>query len=631
MYLFKKRLSGEFKAFILIIAICTLSFSVYSQVMVSGVIRDATDNYPLPGVNILEKGTKNGVISNIDGEFELTVASTSSVLQFSFIGYETQEIIVGNRRTFDIKLSPATTLFEEVITVGYGGRGIRRNRSKAVYDMEVSAFYIPAPQQPSHTYFNPSVETYSLINENGFSDALTNPLSTFSISVDNASYANVRRFINNGQMPPPDAVRIEEMLNYFTYEYAQPKGEHPFAVTAEYADCPWQPEHKLLHIGLQGKDIPLDDLPPSNLVFLIDVSGSMAPANRLPLVKTAFKMLVNNLRETDRVSIVVYASQVGVVLPSTPGSEKEKINRAIDGLVARGSTAGGDGIQKAYEVAVKNFIPGGNNRVILATDGDFNVGISNENELKRFIETKRETGVYLTCLGFGMGNFKDSRMEILSRAGNGNYAYIDNIQEAQKVFIQEFGGTLFTIADDVKLQIDFNPAKVQAYRLIGYENRMLNAEDFKDDTKDAGEIGAGHTVTAIYEIIPAGLKSEHLPQTDASVYQRVRQTTRNHSHEVATVRIRYKNPGEDKSLELRHPVEDRNLTFNRASENFRFSAAVAMFGMHLRNSDFKGKTNLKEISEITKNARKYDPYGYRGEFLRMVETAGSIENLSQNR
>jgi Ca-activated chloride channel family protein len=393
-----------------------------------------------------------------------------------------------------------------------------------------------------------NTEDYDNIVENKFLAATQNPLSTFSIDVDEASYSNVRRFLQNGGIPPAGAVRIEEMINYFDYDYAKPAGDDPFAVHTEISSCPWSPQHQLVHIGLQGKEIPIDILPSSNMVFLVDVSGSMNEPNKLPLVQASLNMLTDQLREKDRVAIVVYAGSAGLVLPSTNGTNKIKIKEAIDNLQAGGSTAGGAGIKLAYAIARENFITGGNNRIILATDGDFNVGASSDDELVRLIEKERQSGVFLSVLGFGMGNYKDNKMQQLADKGNGNHSYIDNINEAKKVLVSEFGSTLFTIAKDVKIQVEFNPAKVQAYRLVGYENRMLAAEDFNDDAKDAGELGSGHTVTALYEIIPVGVKDDFSKSVDPLKYQlndsRIIATGGN---EIMTIKLRYKKPDEDVS------------------------------------------------------------------------------------
>ena len=469
-------------------------------------------------------------------------------------------------------------------------------------------------------------EEYSLIEENPFEMVKFNPLSTFSIDVDPASYSNVRRYINQGQLPPQDAVRIEELINYFTYDYTQPSGNNPFSLTTEISQTPWNNQHKLVHIGIQGKKIATEDLPPSNLVFLFDVSGSMNNPDKLPLLKSGFRLLVNELTEKDRVSIVVYAGSSGLVLPSTPGNQKDTILQAIDNLQAGGSTAGGKGINLAYEEAKKHFIEGGNNRVILATDGDFNVGPSSDADLVRLIEEKRDDGIFLTVLGFGTGNIKDSKMESLANKGNGNYAYIDSILEARKVLVTEMGATLLTIAKDVKIQVEFNPEKVQAYRLIGYENRLLQAQDFNDDTKDAGELGAGHSVTALYEIIPTGVDTNvNLPEIDDLKYQTTNpDTTITSSNELMEVKLRYKAPDSDTSQLIRQGIVDDAIALSNTSDNFRFSAAVAEFGMILRGSQYKGNTSFNTILDLAKNSQSADLDGYRAEFIRLVESAQKL-------
>ena len=468
-------------------------------------------------------------------------------------------------------------------------------------------------------------EAYDRIEENPFLRVSNNPLSTFSIDVDAASYSNVRRFINEGKLPPKDAVRIEELINYFPYEYPQPEGDRPFSVSTEISQAPWNPDHRLVHIGLQGKKISTENLPPSNLVFLLDASGSMEEPNKLPLLKSAFRLLVNELRPNDKVSIVVYAGAAGVVLPPTPGNQKDKIFDAIEKLQAGGSTAGGEGIQLAYKLAKENFIQSGNNRIILATDGDFNVGLSSDSELVRLIEQKREEGVFLTVLGVGMGNLQDSKMEKLANKGNGNYAYLDNMLEAKKVLVKEIGGTLLTIAKDVKIQVEFNPTKVQAYRLIGYENRMLRNEDFKDDKKDAGELGAGHSVTALYEIIPVGVKSDvKVSDVDSLKYQKTVQQAASESDELMQVKLRYKAPNQNTSQLLTSPVVDRGMKLEDASTNFKFSAAVAEFGMVLRGSQYKGKANFDDILKLANQSQGDDLDGYRAEFIRLVTHSKSL-------
>ncbi|WP_198513512.1 VWA domain-containing protein [Confluentibacter lentus] len=463
-------------------------------------------------------------------------------------------------------------------------------------------------------------ESYAVIEENNFERTSLAPLSTFSIDVDKAAYSNLRRMINNGESIDPDAVKIEEMINYFDYDYPQPTDEHPFSINTEVAKAPWNEETKIVKIGLQGKTFSNDELPASNLTFLIDVSGSMNLDNKLPLLKSAFKLLVNQLREEDKVAIVVYAGAAGVVLEPTSGRHKEKIISALNKLEAGGSTAGGQGITLAYKLAEENFKKSGNNRVILATDGDFNVGASSDKDMEKLIEEKRKSGVFLSVLGFGYGNYKDSKLEILADKGNGNHAYIDTMQEAQKVFGKEFGGTLFTIAKDVKIQIEFNPSKVQAYRLIGYENRLLNDEDFIDDTKDAGELGSGHTVTALYEVIPVGVKSNYIKDVADLKYTQS-EVLQNHSDELFTVKFRYKKPDGDKSIEMVHVQKD---DVQVPSEDLEFVSAVAMFGMQLRQSKYHNNSKIEDAISLAKKGRGDDKDGYRAEFIRLIS---SYKNL----
>ncbi len=475
-----------------------------------------------------------------------------------------------------------------------------------------------------------SGEGYAHIKENNFASALDQPLSTFSVDVDKAAYSNVRRFLNSGQLPPAGAVRIEEMINYFDYDYKQPSGNDPFNVITEVANCPWNEKHQLVHIALKGKEIEQQELPPSNLVFLIDVSGSMQDEDKLPLLKKSLLLLTKNLREDDNVSIVTYAGSAGLALPSTSGSDKSDIEDAIDDLEAGGSTAGGEGILLAYKVARQHFKKNGNNRVIIATDGDFNVGVSSEDELVRLIEKERATGVFLSVLGFGTGNYQDSNMQQLADKGNGNHYYIDGLQEAKKVLVNEMSGTLFTIAKDVKIQVEFNPAKVQAYRLIGYENRMLNKEDFNDDKKDAGEIGAGHTVTALYEVIPAGVKSDFVKPVDALKYQKTGNIEKNNSDELFTVKLRYKKPDEEESRKINIPVADDDGDWKNATDNFRLAAAVAEFGMMLRNSEYKSKASYEQALAIAKTAKGFDENGYRAEFTNLVKAAEKLNARFNN-
>jgi Ca-activated chloride channel homolog len=492
----------------------------------------------------------------------------------------------------------------------------------------------------------PSREGYNLIVENELHDAAATPLSTFAIDVDAASYANVRRFLlADARMPPPDAVRIEELVNYFDYDYPDPGGDAPFSITTEVAPAPWNPEHRLVHVGLQGRRMDAASLPPANLVFLVDVSGSMDEPNKLPLLKEAFGMLVDNLRPQDRVAIVAYAGAAGLVLPSTPGGAKDRIRDAIATLQPAGSTNGAEGIRLAYQLARDAFARGGNNRVVLATDGDFNVGVSSDAELVRLIEQERGAGIFLTVLGFGTGNLQDAKMEQLADHGNGNYAYVDGIDEARKVLVAEMGGTLFTIAKDVKVQVEFNPATVKAYRLIGYENRLLAAEDFNDDQKDAGELGAGHSVTALYEIVPAGAPDDPERRVDPLRYQRTRSRSRvldafdrlryrlgaetPASGELLTVKLRYKSPDGDASRLLAHPLRDRGASLAAASDDFRFSAAVAEWGMLLRDSRFRGAASYGAVTQLARGALAGDRNGYRSEFLRLVEASQRLAGVDR--
>jgi Ca-activated chloride channel family protein len=474
-----------------------------------------------------------------------------------------------------------------------------------------------------------NTEAYDRVVDNSFMQVMQNPLSTFSIDVDTASYANMRRFLMRGQRPPKDSVRIEELVNYFPYDYAPPakSDEKPFASHVEVAACPWEPTHRLVRVGLKGREIAADKRPASNLVFLIDVSGSMQPQNKLPLVKKAMTMLIDQLNGEDRVAIVVYAGSSGLVLPSTACNDREKqsVLNSLEELSAGGSTNGGEGIGLAYSVAQSNFIQGGTNRVILCTDGDFNVGVTNQGDLTRLIEKKAKGGVFLSVLGFGMGNLKDSTMEKLADKGNGNYGYIDTIQEAKKVLVEQMSGTLITIAKDVKIQIEFNPAVVSSYRLIGYENRLLAKEDFNDDKKDAGEIGAGHAVTALYEVVPAGEKAPVAP-VDALKYQKPAPAaaTTGESGEMLTLKLRYKQPDGDTSALIEVPVKDSDAKFAKASPDFKFASAVAAFGMILRDSPHKGSANYGAVLEWAEDGVAKDPSGYRAEFLELVKKAKGI-------
>ena len=602
--------------------------------MITGTVTDAGSGQLLPGVTVQLKGTRGGTSTDKQGKYSISVPDDKTILVFRFLGYSTKEVRVGKRQQVDVALEPDIKSLQEVVVTGQSKQRRLEGKvagvnSNSVIVME-SVMAPPAAIAYDMEVLPHNTENYNYIKESTFQDARKTPLSTFSIDVDNASYSNVRRFLNQGQKPPVDAVRIEEMINYFSYDYNQPTGDAPFSFTTELSECPWNKENQLLHIGLQGKHIPTDNLPPSNLVFLLDVSGSMNSPDKLPLVKAGMKLLVDQLRPQDKVAIVVYAGAAGLVLPATSGKEKPRIMQAIESLEAGGSTAGGEGIKLAYKVAKENFLKGGNNRVILASDGDFNVGVSSDSELQRLIEEKRETGVFLTVLGFGTGNLKDSRMEQLANKGNGNYAYVDNILEAKKVFVNEFGGTLFTIAKDVKLQLEFNPAKVKAYRLIGYENRARADEEFNDDKKDAGDMGAGHTVTALYEIVPAGSASAtQTGKVDELKYQKTQLDPKaKNTNEILTLKLRYKAPDGAESKLITTTVTDKAVAADKTSDNFRFSAAVAACGMLLRDSKFKGNASYPMVLELAQGARGEDEEGYRIEFINLVK---SMSLLSERR
>ena len=579
---------------------------------------------PLAGAAVQVSGTTLRVLTGPDGRYRIdSVPAGGATVTARAIGYRivsrTVTVTEGPPATLDFRLFADINRLEELIVTG---GAVPSSRMSLGFSVGVAAGAAVGARRPD---FN--TEDYRRIYENAWQAAARSPLSTFSIDVDAASYTNVRRFVAEGGLPPKDAVRIEEMLNYFPYQYAEPTGKHPFSVTTELAPAPWHSGHRVVLIGLQGRRIPMEALPPNNLVFLLDVSGSMTDARKLPLVKSAFRLLVNQLRAQDRVAIVVYAGAAGLVLPPTAGDRKDVILDAIERLQAGGSTAGAAGIQLAYQTARSTFVAEGNNRVILATDGDFNVGVSSEGELLRLIEEQRGHGVFLTVLGFGTGNLKDARMEQLADKGNGHYAYVNDIQEARKVFVKELGATLYTIAKDVKIQVEFNPARVSAYRLIGYENRLLASEDFNDDAKDAGELGAGHSVTALYEIVPAGAPLDvKLGSIDDLKYQRPSPDARVRSgsrEEWMTVKLRYKSPQGSSSLLLTQSVRSES---RQPSETFRFATAVAGVGMLLRGSEHQGKATYGDLIAQARGAVGSDRDGYRGEFVRLAE---AIDLLSR--
>jgi len=623
------------------ILLALLSFAFISKTdrIITGTVRDQ-NNDVIPFATIHVKGASQTVSADASGNFKITIDEQVKSIEVSAVGCETLVVKITNKTHYDIIVKRVSSGLNEVVittALAPNARSMDNSRLQAksfnsymYYNKKASPLIAKDEAVESEDDWryngNFNTEGYDHIVENPFLKANDNPLSTFSIDVDAASYANVRRFINEGQLPPAGAVRIEELINYFKYNYPQSQNDDPFSINTEISNCPWNAQHKLVLIGLQGKKISTQNLPASNLVFLIDVSGSMDQPDKLPLVKSSLKLLVDQLRPQDKVALVVYAGSAGLVLPSTGGNEKIKIKDAIDALEAGGSTAGGEGIELAYKTAQSNFTKEGNNRVILCTDGDFNVGISSEDGLQRLIEKERQSGIFLSVLGFGTGNYQDSRMQLLADKGNGNHNYIDNISEAKRVFVNEFGGTLFTIAKDVKLQIEFNPENVQGYRLIGYENRLLNKEDFNDDKKDAGELGSGHTVTALYELIPTGIKDTMLKDVDALRYQKIKSLSKSSfNDEVMHIKLRYKKPDGDKSVLIEHPLKDENVAFNSASKNFRFAAAVVEFGMLLRNSEYKGNADFLSAKKTAQSALENDEEGYKKEFIQLVKSAASLK------
>jgi Ca-activated chloride channel family protein len=631
--------------------------------VVSGIVRNQASSQPLPGATVLIKGTNLGTSTDAQGRYSLMVPNAAkAVLLFNVIGYMPEERAVGKLHTLNVALKADNRQLNEVVVTGEAVQQKREVNYSAATQLQGkvagvqvrgaasprkakrNARYVAADQQVLSEGWSaprPSVvlpgrdeagagDTYAHVKENAFFTVKNAPLSTFSLDVDNASYTNVRRFLNEGQLPPRDAVRVEEMLNYFRYSYAAPPAASPdpVRVSTELAVCPWNPAHQLARIGIQAKKVETAKLPPANLVFLVDVSGSMNESDKLPLVQAGLKLLVKQLRPQDWVAMVVYAGAAGLVLPPTPGSQPQVILDAIDRLQAGGSTAGGAGLRLAYSTARQYFNKEGNNRVILASDGDFNVGESSDAAMEQLIVDQRESGVFLTVLGCGRGNLRDSRMETLADKGNGNYAYLDNLDEAARVLVAQFGGTLFTVAKDVKLQIEFNPARVANYRLVGYENRLLEAEDFNNDRKDAGELGAGHTVTALYEIVPVGSAQ---PLIDGLKYQSSATPAAsgaNAQNEVLTVKLRYQEPQGSTSKLLAQALTGAPGTIEKASPDFRFAAAVAQFGMLLRQSEQRGTATWAATEKLADGARGTDADGYRAELVRLVRLAEGLSGSS---
>lgn len=641
----------------------SLNNTVAQPVVVYGVVRDAGSKLVIRDVRVSlmvdEKTTAIGTTTGANGAYSLKamVPSTTSRLtvQFRRFGY-TSQTVTANANTDSIKvnvdLSAESQRLSEVAVATEQLRGAPAPKPAAVGKAGTAvrqfaggyAQNATLPTAREHRALSTNDwnrEQYDRINDNPFLDAKNNALSTFSIDVDRASYGNVRRFLTQGVRPPADAVRIEELVNYFPYSLNEPRGRDPVAITTEVTAAPWQPQHRLVRIALQAKRIETQRLPASNLVFLIDVSGSMSSPDKLPLVQSSMRLLVEQLRPQDHVAIVVYAGAAGLVLPSTSGEDKARIMAAIDRLEAGGSTAGGAGIELAYRTAKENFSHNGNNRVILATDGDFNVGASSDVAMERLIESKRAEGTYLTILGYGRGNYQDAKMEKMAKIGNGNYAYVDDLAEARKVLVQEMGATLVTVANDVKLQVEFNPALVTSYRLIGYEDRLLRNEDFNNDQKDAGDMGAGHTVTALYEIVPVGVHGtipntsvDSLRYTAARPVPLRRDQLGNRRDDMGThvvnadellfVKLRYKQPGESTSRLISQAVL-RGDARARASDDFRFAAAVAEFGMVMRDSEFKGGANISQVLNLATGAVGADEGGFRSEFVQLVKQWRDID------
>lgn len=603
-----------------------------------------TDQYkvPIAGVAVTNTAKQLHMLSNQNGVYTIE-AEKGDELTFSFVGYSSQSIKIANSEKIDIILHAETMQLNEVVVVGLGSRStitgsavivdrkIASSPSKAFSSFlqgRVAGVASNSSQQVRIRGINSAgsnTESYKGFEENKFINPWTQPLSTFAADVDAASYGNIRRFIKSGQLPPIDAVRIEEMINYFQYSLEAPVNGDPVNIKTELAQAPWNIKHQLLRISLKAKNVSTDLLPTTNFVFLVDISGSMSSSNKLPLVKSSLKLLVDQLRENDKVAIVTYAGNANIALESTTGAQKMKIKDIIEGLQAGGSTAGGDGLQMAYKIARQNFVKSGNNRIVLATDGDFNVGASSDGDMETLITKERNSGVQISILGYGMGNYKDSKLELLANKGHGNYAYIDNISEARKAIITEFGGTLFTVAKDVKIQVEFNPNLVQAYRLVGYENRLLAAEDFNNDAKLGGDMGVGHAVTAIYELVPLGVKSDIIGMVDDLKYQKnTKVNTSKNSTELATVKFRYKDQDSDKSKLKQQIVQASSGKITTMSADFQFASSVAELGMLLRNSDYKQDSDFDSLIKRARAAKGTDNEGYRAEFIRLAEDAKAL-------
>lgn len=600
-------------------------------IKITGDIKDP-EGKALQGVLISNTTSNISALSDAYGAYVIA-AKKGDILLFTLAGYIQVTTVVSQLTQLSIVLNRANTsvLFTNPLLDPDTYNDASSMPSKRSFSPPYQLYTrgklkVSVPNTPYRSCYTPLVKnknSYAHFTENNFLNPKKDPLSTFSIDVDNASYSSIRMYLQRGNKPPKDAVRIEEMINYFNYDFEASKGKHPFGIYTELAACPWNEDNQLLQVALQAKKIDTKYAPASNLVFLIDVSGSMNVPNKLPLLKKAFGLLVKQLRAKDKVAIVVYAGSSGIVLAPTSGSEKATIQAAIERLHAGGGTAGAQGLELAYKVAEENYIAGGNNRIILATDGDFNIGKSSDIEMESMIEQQRKKGIFISVTGYGMGNYKDSKMEIIADKGNGNYYYIDTALEAKKVFVTEFSGTLYSLAKDVKIQIEFNPTVVHKYRLIGYENRILASDDFQNDHKDAGEIGAGHTVVAFYEIVPTS--SQVQEDTDLK-YQNVKNSgSMRYDDELATVKFRYKKPTKTKSKLLKKTIKNEPISFEKASNNFQFASTVAGFGMLLRNSDYRGTMTYASLLDIAKSSKGKDVFGYRSEYIQLLSFAAALQ------
>lgn len=611
-------------AFLMVLVMMTNAQTVKT---IHGKVTEQTTGNPLAGVQVTSSESKP-ILTDSIGNYSI-LAKEGAELSFTYIGYNRVVIRVAKSAEINVILEPQQYQLDEVTVVAYSPvskqvvTGSAAQLNGSVGGMLVASTHNKnslmirgAASIPQNT------ESYKSIVDNKFMNPLQEPLSTFAADVDVASYNNIKRFIKSGQVPPVDAVRIEEMINYFQYDLAAPMNGDPVSIKTELSESPWNPQHQLMRVSLKAKDIPKEKLPASNFVFLIDVSGSMHAANKLPLVQSSLKLLIDQLRKEDKVAIVTYAGQATVALESTSGDQKMKIREVIDGLRAGGGTAGGDGLKMAYAIAKKNFISKGNNRIVMATDGDFNVGSSRDEDMETLITKERQSNMNISVLGYGMGNYKDSKLETIANKGRGNYAYINDISEARKAMISEFGATMFTVAKDVKIQVEFNPKYVQYYRLVGYENRLLAAEDFNNDSKIGGDMGVGHVVTAIYDIVPVGVKSNIVGSVDPLKYQKnEKRAVNNSSSELATVKFRYKDPHGEKSKLQEQTVLAKAGKLEQMSSDFQFITAVAELGMLLRNSEFKQESNFDSLIRRAKDNKGKDDEGYRAEFIRLTEDA----------